>query len=68
MGLKNIHVVFISISIALCLGFGTWCVSMYRDLGVTGYLAVGLVSFALAVGLVVYGNWFLKKMKGIHPS
>ena len=66
MGLKNIHIVFISMAIALCLGFGTWCVSMYRDLGGGGYLVVGIVSFVCALGLTVYGNWFLKKMKGIH--
>jgi len=68
MGLKNIHVVFISMAIALSLGFGTWCVSMYRDEGGGGYLAVAIVSFACAVGLTVYGNWFLKKMKGIDHS
>jgi hypothetical protein len=65
MGLKNIHVLFISMAIVLCLAFGTWCVTMYRDQQGTGYLAVGVGSFVCAVGLVVYGNWFLRKMKGI---
>jgi hypothetical protein len=65
MGLKNIHVLFISMAIALCLAFGTWCVSMYRDQGGIGYVAVAIGSFACALGLVFYGNWFLRKMKGI---
>ena len=68
MGLKNIHIVFIATAIALCLGFGAWCLSMYRDLGGAGYLVSGLFSFACAVALTIYGNWFLQKMKGIGNS
>lgn len=68
MGLKNIHIVFISMAIALALGFGTWCASMYRDAGGIGYLMVSLLSFGAAVGLTVYGSWFLKKMKGTPRS
>jgi len=64
MGLKNIHLLFISMAIALTLGFGGWCVWMFRGQGGGGYLAVGAASFATGVALVVYGNWFLKKMKG----
>lgn len=68
MGLKNIHIVFISMAIALALGLGSWCVSMYRDEGGAGYLAASLLSFGTAVGLAAYGTWFLKKMKGMHLS
>jgi hypothetical protein len=67
MGLKNIHVLFISMAVALCLGFGTWCVVMYRNLAAAGYLVVGILSFACALGLTIYGNWFVKKMRGIAP-
>jgi hypothetical protein len=65
MGLKNIHLLFISMAIALALGFGAWCVWMFRGQGGGGYLAVGAGSFATGIGLVVYGNWFLRKMKGL---
>jgi hypothetical protein len=64
MGLKNIHLLFISMAIALALGFGAWCVWMFRGQGGGGYLAVGAASFATGIGLVVYANWFLRKMKG----
>ena len=64
MGLKNIHLLFISMAIALALGFGAWCVWMFRGHGGGGYLAVSAASFATGIGLVVYGNWFLRKMKG----
>jgi hypothetical protein len=67
MGLKNIHVVFISMAIATCIGFGAWCVWRFRDAGGTAYLAAGVSSFGIAVGLTAYGNWFLKKMKGMQP-
>ncbi len=66
MGLKNIHLVFISMAVALCLTFGAWAVWMYRDQGQGGYLGVAVVALSAAVGLVVYGSWFLKKMKGLH--
>jgi hypothetical protein len=63
MGLKNIHLLFISMAIALALVFGGWCVWMFRGQGGVGYLLVGAASFATGIGLVVYGNWFLRKMK-----
>jgi hypothetical protein len=65
VGLKNIHLLFISMAVALCLGFGSWCVWRFREAGGAGMLAAAAVSFASAVGLTVYGNWFVKKMKGI---
>lgn len=65
MGLKNIHVVFISMAIALGLAVGSWALSMYGDGGGRGYLVFAALSFASAVGLAVYGSWFLKKTKDL---
>jgi hypothetical protein len=65
MGLKNIHLLFISMAIALALGFGAWCVWMFRGQGGGGYLVVAAGSFLIGIVLTVYGNWFLRKMKGI---
>jgi len=64
MGLKNIHLLFISMAIALALGFGAWCVWMFRVQGGGGYLVVAAGSFLIGIVLTVYGNWFLRKMKG----
>ncbi|HSP99877.1 MAG TPA: hypothetical protein VL049_21860 [Candidatus Dormibacteraeota bacterium] len=66
MGLKNIHLVFISMAVALCVAFASWALWMYRDGGQGGYLAAAAVAFSAAVGLILYGSWFLKKMKGLH--
>ena len=52
-------------AVALCLGFGSWCVWRFREVGGLGMLAAAALSFVSAVGLTVYGNWFIKKMKGI---
>ena len=63
MSLKAFHIVFVFFSTALALGIGAWCI--YVDLveGVQTYLVGAIVSFICAVGLVVYGFWFYRKMK-----
>jgi hypothetical protein len=65
VGLKNIHVVFISCAIALGLAVGSWAISMYRDLGGAGYLVFGALSFVVAIALAAYGTWFVKKTKDL---
>lgn len=63
MSLKAVHIVFIVCSTLLAASFGVWAVE--RPGGGAGYLALGVISFAVAAGLVVYGVWFLKKLKGV---
>ena len=66
MGLKAFHIVFISVSIALTVGFGVWGI---RDYGLSGSgmnLGLGLASLAISLVLLVYGWWFLRKLKGIN--
>ena len=55
MSLKAFHVFFISVAVLLCLGFGVWCLQQ------PGYLAMGIASFAVAIGLVCYEIIFLRK-------
>jgi len=55
MSLKTFHVFFISVCVLLCIGFGVWCVQQ------PGYLAAGVGSFIVAVGLVCYEIVFLRK-------
>lgn len=68
MGLKNIHVFFIAMAVALCVAFGAWSVWMYGGWGGWGYLVVAAASFAAALALTGYANWFLAKMKGWSDS
>lgn len=63
MSLKAFHIVFVFFSTALALGVGAWCIYMNMTEGIHTYVAGAVASFASAVGLVVYGFWFYRKMK-----
>ena len=65
MSLKAFHVFFVTISLLLCVGFGVWAVRDYQASDNTTSLCLGVGSFLAAVVLVVYGVWFLKKLKGV---
>ncbi len=65
MSLKHIHVVFIAAATALSVVFGAWCYAQWRADGGVGMLAGVVSSAASAVGLLVYGRWFLVKTKGL---
>ena len=65
MSLKHIHVVFITAATALAIVFGAWCTAQWRVDGDAGMLAGAVGSAATAIGLLVYGRWFLQKMRGM---
>jgi len=67
MSLKAIHLVFISASTLLAMGFSGWSLSNFfaPEGGVKLDLALGLGSALSAVGLMVYGVYFLKKLKNV---
>jgi hypothetical protein len=65
MSLKNIHLLFIAMAVALCVAFGVWCVWMYGAQGRWGHLVGGGASFAVALGLMGYANWFLAARRGM---
>jgi hypothetical protein len=63
MSLKGFHILFIILSTLLALGVGCWCIWVDLVEGAPVYLAGAIGSFIAAILLVVYGVWFLKKMK-----
>lgn len=63
MSLKSFHVLFISLSFVLALGFGVWCVWYNPAQGGSSYVTAGVISFLVAGVLVVYGAWFLRKLR-----
>jgi len=65
MSLKAFHIVFVTVSIVLCLGFGLWAINEYRADGEVATLVVGIGSLLGCVVLGVYGRWFLKKLEGV---
>ena len=63
MSLRWVHAVLILLSAALSVLFGVWCLVRYgRHDGVGSLIGAG-AAFALAVGLVVYDSWFLRKTR-----
>ncbi len=66
MSLRSVHAVLILLSAALAVLFGVWCLGLYgRENGVESLIAA-LAAFALAVGLVVYDSWFLRKTRTLR--
>lgn len=63
MSLKAFHVVFVTLSTVLATGFGVWAIQESARDGQGGTLALGIGSLIGAVGLIIYGVWFLRKLK-----
>lgn len=68
MSLKWFHLLFIAVSTLLALGFAVWAVVSYAEAGDTTLLILGVLSFAGAAGLVVYGVKVRKKLKGLNTE
>ncbi len=66
MSLKGFHIVFILCSTLLALGCGAYCVWVNVVVGQPIYLSGAIISFVAAIALVIYGFWFLKKMKRLR--
>jgi len=66
MSLKAFHIVFITASTLLSFGFGVWTIREYfmggNDLV---NLVMGGLSTVTGVLLIVYGRYFLKKLRSI---
>jgi len=56
MSLKWFHIVSISLSMLVSLGFGVW--GLFNQ-----HVALGLASLVASAGLIVYGNYFLGKAR-----
>ena len=66
MSLKAFHLVFIVASILLAVGFAVWALMNYfSPAGTLTDLALGIGGVAVAVGLVFYERYFLKKLKNV---
>ena len=66
MSLKAFHIFFVTISSALAFGFGGWSLKNYFGGEHAGLdLAMGIGSLLVGIALVVYGRYFLKKLKNV---
>ena len=62
MGLRSFHILFIVMATLLSAGFGLWCFLSDAGRELSGSTAMGAISLLAAVGLVVYGIKFVKKL------
>ncbi len=65
MSLKAFHLVFISASTVLALGFASWCFMEYRTQGNALYAVAAGAAAVSSAALVYYGLRFARKLKGI---
>ncbi len=63
MSLKGFHILFISLSSLLSFGFGGWSLHAWSSGRGGTYLGLGVGAFVIGAGLIVYGTWFLRKIK-----
>jgi hypothetical protein len=61
MSLKWFHIVFITLSVLLSIGFGVW--GLFNQ-----HVALGIASLAVSAGLCVYGTYFLQKARRMGLS
>jgi len=62
MSLRAVHILFITCSILLAFGFSFWCYESYQFEPQVQYLLYGVPSLLVGLGLIGYGQWFLKKV------
>jgi hypothetical protein len=66
MNLRWFHATLILLSAALAVLFGVWCLGIYGQDGGFARLFSAVASFAVAIGLVVYDSWFLRKTRSLR--
>ena len=66
MNLRLFHALLILLSAALAVRFGLWSLGVLgRGDGVAS-LPVAVAAFAVALGLIVYDSWFLRKTRSLR--
>ncbi|MGB8355466.1 MAG: hypothetical protein WCD79_16330 [Chthoniobacteraceae bacterium] len=65
MSLRAFHIVFIILSTLLSFGFAMWAYGNFQVQKDTTDLAMAVISGAAGIGLIIYGFYFLRKMRKI---
>ncbi len=63
MSLRQFHILFVAIVTCLFVGLGGWGLMGYQEHQGVALLWFGACSLAAALGIVVYGFWFLRKTR-----
>jgi len=65
MSLKAFHILFITLSFLLALGFAAWSGMAYYNGRAAVHLVLGICSALIALGLIFYARYVLKKLKNV---
>ncbi|HKW29692.1 MAG TPA: hypothetical protein VJT54_10175 [Verrucomicrobiae bacterium] len=64
MSLKAVHLIFVNALTVLSFGCAIWKFMDYRsETGTTGDLLFSLAAVGLGILVIIYGRYFLKKLK-----
>lgn len=64
MSLKAVHLFFVGAFSALCFGCGIWKLrNCFETRAASGDLVFGMAALLAGVAVIVYGRYFLKKLK-----
>ena len=63
MSLKAVHLIFVTALSSLCFGCGVWKLRDYAASHSSGDLAFGIGACVGGVATLIYGRYFLKKLK-----
>ncbi|HRX84444.1 MAG TPA: hypothetical protein P5572_05430 [Phycisphaerae bacterium] len=63
MSLKFFHILFVIASTLLMAMFAMWSWREYRQTHAAEDLALGIIAIVAGLALLVYGRWFLQKIK-----
>jgi hypothetical protein len=65
MSLKAFHLLFITLSFFLAAGFAAWEGVAYKNNPSAEHLIFGIASGLIAIGLIFYARYVLKKLKNV---
>jgi hypothetical protein len=66
MNLRWFHALLIALSAALAVLFGVWCLDRYGRNDGTADLIAAVAAFTVALGLIAYDSWFLRKTRSLR--
>lgn len=65
MSLKAFHLFFVTVCTLMAAGLGVWAVRDYRQTSDSLSLSLAVGSLIAAPAMLVYGRWFVRKLKNV---